>query len=674
MKRLWIPCKLRMNNKNSHMNTRLIILKTTLWALVGTLAMVTVARGIFGLGATTALSDAMPWGYWNALKMSVVALAAGGFVLAGTVYVFGVEKYRCFVRPAILTAFLGYLTFVTILLYDLGLPWHIWHPIVYPQGHSVLFEVAICVMLYLTVLLLEFAPVILEYRWFGHSVFRLIHKILKRVTIPLVITGIVLSTLHQSSLGSLFLITPSRTHELWYSPVIWVLFFVSAVGLGLMMVMAESFFSAWFLGRKLHADLLSGLGRAASVVLFVYVGLRLGDLALRGLLGSAFDGSWQAWLFLLEISLSALVPATLLSFRRVRTSVPGLAICAGMTIFGMIGYRFNVSVVTFLRQMAYFPTWAELAASFGIVAAAMLVFIFFVERLKVYPEEHGDSADTPYGFALKGNYDPGTVQSLLPDSLRAVRRYSLAAIVAAAATLAFLPAELFSTSGLPKTPVAAARTVDGVMLARVSGHGHEISLVGSDSTDSMGNGRASLMMIDGNRNGRLVLFPHKLHVKAFGGAASRDTCVTCHHGNMPFDQNTSCAACHRDMYTATDIFNHASHAAKLGGNEGCAKCHADPAQAKTRTTATACAECHDDMLLADSMIEPPQDDMTGCAAGYMNAMHGLCVSCHEYKAMSEPETYGAQFGDCVTCHRDVDDSDLRRMKPYVVNTLATGTK
>jgi len=341
------------------MNTRLTILKTALWSLMGVLAVVTVVRFVRGLGATTALSDAMPWGYWNALKMAVVALAAGGFVLAGTVYIFGLEKYRSFLRPAVLTAFLGYVTFVTILLYDLGLPWHIWHPIIYPQNHSVLFEVAICVMLYLSVLALEFAPVILEYHWFDRPLFQKIHRLLKKATIPLVIAGIVLSTLHQSSLGSLFLIAPYRTHALWYSPIIWILFLVSAVGLGLMVVTAESFFSAWFFGHKLRIDLLSGLGKAASVVLFIYAGLRLGDLALRGLLGTAFDGSWQAWLFLFELSLGALVPATLLSFRRVRTSAAGLGICAGMTVFGMIGYRFNVSVVAFLRQMPYFPTWMK---------------------------------------------------------------------------------------------------------------------------------------------------------------------------------------------------------------------------------------------------------------------------------------------------------------------------
>jgi Ni/Fe-hydrogenase subunit HybB-like protein len=225
------------------MNTRLTTLKTVLWALVGVLGVVTAARFWRGLGAVTALSDAAPWGFWIAFDvMSGVALAAGGFVLAATVYVFGREKYRPFVRPAILTAFLGYAAVAVGLLYDLGLPWNIWHPIIYPQPHSVLFEVAMCVMLYLTVLGLEFLPVLLEYRWFDRPLLRAIHKLVHAAVIPLVIAGIVLSTLHQSSLGSLFLITPYRLHPLWYSPIIWVLFFLSAVALGLMMVVTESFF------------------------------------------------------------------------------------------------------------------------------------------------------------------------------------------------------------------------------------------------------------------------------------------------------------------------------------------------------------------------------------------------------------------------------------------------
>ena len=163
--------------------------------------------------------------------------------LAATVYIFGLERYRPFVRPAILTAFLGYVAVAIGLLYDLGLPWHIWHPMIFPQHHSVLFEVAMCVMLYLTVLALEFSPAVLEHPWFDRRpALRAIHRVVRRLTIPLVIAGIVLSTLHQSSLGSLFLIQPFRVHPLWYSPILPLLFFVSGLPLNVLVFIS---FYAW---------------------------------------------------------------------------------------------------------------------------------------------------------------------------------------------------------------------------------------------------------------------------------------------------------------------------------------------------------------------------------------------------------------------------------------------
>ncbi len=229
-------------------------------------------------------------------------------MIAGTVYIFHLEKYRPILRPAVLTAFLGYIAVAVGLLFDLGLPWRIWHAMILWQHHSVLFEVAWCVMLYLTVLALEFAPVVLEHKWFQHPLFQTIHRLLKWFTIPLVIAGIVLSTLHQSSLGSLFLIMPHRLHPLWYTPILPLLFFVTAIGLGLMMVTLESFVSSWLFGHKAKKELLGGLGKAASVVLFVYLAIRMIDLTVRGQLGYLFSNSWQSLQFTFEILVSALIP------------------------------------------------------------------------------------------------------------------------------------------------------------------------------------------------------------------------------------------------------------------------------------------------------------------------------------------------------------------------------
>jgi hypothetical protein len=534
-----------------------------------------------------------------------------------------------------------------------------------PQPHSVLFEVAMCVMLYLTVLFLEFCPVILEHPWFNKPFFRRIHGALKRITIPIVVLGIVLSTLHQSSLGSLFLITPDRVHPLWYSPILWILFFVSAIGLGLMTIAAEALFSSWYFGHKLRVGLLSDLGKAASFVLFFYAGLRLGDLALRGKLGYILDGTWQARIFLLEMVLATFLPAVLMAFRRIRSSATGIGIASCSTLLGMVGYRFNLCVVAFARPegASYFPTWMEFAVSLGIVAAACLLFIFFVEHLNVCEAGHEEDAGGR-GSRSRPSFDPLGLGNLLPESLAAARRYSLALVAGASLAAAALPRDVWRGSELLHTPAHAPMVVDGLLTANPvtsKTPSYRISLQQPKSAYSSAD-TAQLFIIDGNRDGRLVVFPHQFHRDKLGGESS---CVLCHHQAMPFDQNTSCRECHRDMYLTTDTFNHSAHIAWLDGNSGCPECHADAMQVKTRETAKACSVCHQDMASTDSIIRPQEGGTEGLAAGYMEAMHGLCITCHKQKLAEEPENYSKSFADCATCHRDIDGMQLRRMSPYV---------
>ena len=193
--------------------------KLTVWraifaAILFSGVYATYLRIFKGLGGSTNLSDQFPWGIWIGFDvMCGVGLAAGGFTLVAIVHIFNIEKYRPVLRPAILTAFLGYLLVVVGLLYDLGRPDRLWHPLVMWNPHSVMFEVAWCVTLYSTVLFLEFIPVVFE-RWGWHKPTAWIH----RISVPLMILGILLSTLHQSSIGSLFLIVPSKLYPLWYTP------------------------------------------------------------------------------------------------------------------------------------------------------------------------------------------------------------------------------------------------------------------------------------------------------------------------------------------------------------------------------------------------------------------------------------------------------------------------
>ncbi len=647
------------------MSRRLILLKTVLWALVGICAVVTVARFTHGLGAVTNLSDAAPWGLWIGFDvMAGVALAAGGFVLAAVVYIFGLEKYRPFVRPAILTAFLGYVAVAVGLLYDLGLPWNIWHPMIYWQYQSVLFEVAMCVMTYLTVLALEFSPVVLEHPLFGRPIFQTILSLLRRAVIPLVIAGIVLSTLHQSSLGSLFLITPYRLHPLWYSPIIHVLFFISAVALGLMTVILESLLSAYFLGHKIRAELLRGLGLAAAAVLGLYTVLRLGDLALRGAL--KLDGSWQSVLFVFELSVSAVIPAALLALRPVRNSVGGLGLCAGLTVFGMVLNRLDVCIVAFARPegMAYFPSWMELSVTLGIVAGGGLIFLFFVERLNVYGEEHPSA---PAGSPERQLHPEG-IRDLSPYSLQAPRWYSLVAILAATFAVAFLPERALLGSKPEQVPVAGSRTLEGQIIPSTEKNPPILKLIASEDGIQTGARQAPLLVIDGNRNGNLVFFDHEGHERRLAPKgepeeSSEDSCGQCHHLNLPLDRQSSCYECHRHMYESTNLFDHATHIRKLDGNVGCRQCHEDTSVAKTLETATACQECHADLTVPGSLVEAPEKRWRE-AAGYMDAMHKLCIPCHEDRAKKQPEEFPSALIRCEGCHNVDHGVDLFNRAPY----------
>ncbi len=646
-------------------NGHLERVKLVLWVFMGMWAVVTVARFVHGIGATSGLTDVAPWGFWIAFDvMAGVALAAGGFVVAATVYIFGLEKYHGLARPAILTALLGYIAVAVGLLYDLGIPWHIWHPMIMPQHHSVLFEVAMCVMLYLTVLTLEFSPAVLEHPWFHRPFFQAVLRLIRKATIPVVIAGIVLSTLHQSSLGSLFLIQPFRVHELWYSPYLYVLFFVSAIGLGTMMVTLEALLSAWLFGHAVRVEILSGLGRIASVALSIYVLLRLGDLWHRGILPRALDGSWQARLFVFELLFSAIVPALLLAIRPVRRSIPGLATCSLMTVLGVIGYRFDVCIIAFSRPegMSYWPTWTELAVSIGIVSGAALVFIFFNENLRIV-EHHGPADAAPHAGAASA--PPDVSRAWFGGPLRrASHRHSFAFVLAAAVSIGFLPEDAIFGPRPHRTPVHVSRTVEALATPApppVRREFHVSSLAGGVPAADAPT-PVAVMLIDGNRDWRFVPFTHDGHAAALGG---RESCRLCHHQNMAFDQNTACWQCHRDMYEISDTFDHAWHVFKLGGNAACNVCHARDFARKRRETALACWQCHGDMVVEGSIVPTVEARLKGLAPGYMDAMHGLCIRCHTRLAETEPEKYGAEFARCDVCHREFQDTDHRRLAPYV---------
>jgi Ni/Fe-hydrogenase subunit HybB-like protein len=348
---------------------------------------VLIYRFAFGLGAATHLSQTTPWGLWIGFDMLCgVALAAGGYTLAAAVTLFGYREFKPVVRAAILTGFLGYVFAVIGLLCDLGQPWRIAYPLVYSWGTtSVMFEVGWCVALYTSVLALEFLPVFFE--WMGWAFpLRLLH----RIEIGAIVMGIVLSTLHQSSLGSLFLMAPGKLHPLWYSPYLPVFFFVSSIAAGLAMVIFESGISHRLFHDRTDPErpvdldrIVLGLARGAAVVLFAYVFLRLQGIADGGewhLLRTGWGALW-----LVEVGGFALLPSLMFAYASRHGRVRVARSAAILAVLGVALNRLDVSIVAFnwRQPFTYFPSWMELVGSVTIVTLGVVTFRWIVNRMPV---------------------------------------------------------------------------------------------------------------------------------------------------------------------------------------------------------------------------------------------------------------------------------------------------
>jgi Ni/Fe-hydrogenase subunit HybB-like protein len=355
--------------------------------------ILTFIRFTEGLGAVTNLSDYNAWGIWIGFDLLTgVALAAGGFVTSAAVYVFGLKKYHFAVRPAVLTGFLGYALVVVALNYDVGRPWRLPYPFFVQQGTtSVLFEVGACVLLYLVVLFLEFCPAALE--WLGLKKLR---NILIKLTMVLTIFGVILSTLHQSSLGALFLLAPSKLHPLWYSSYLPVFFFVSSIFAGLSMVIFESTLSHRFFAHKMdeehqkgREDLAFGFGKAASFVLAGYFSIKV--------IGIAADNNWHylstpyGYWFLVELLGFVALPCFLYAMGVREKSLKLIKWAAVWTVLGLMINRLNIAVIAFNWNLPsadrYFPHWMEIGISIFLVTAGIIAFRVIVTLMPIFYED-----------------------------------------------------------------------------------------------------------------------------------------------------------------------------------------------------------------------------------------------------------------------------------------------
>ena len=354
----------------------------------------TYARFALGFAQATHLSDAQPWGLWVGIgTLCGVGLSAGGFAIAAAVYLLGFERYRPVLRAAVLVSFLGYMSVIAGMMYELGLPWRIWHPIFMWNRASMLFEISWCVMLYSTVLALEFSPALIEkVPWTGLRTWYL--KWHHEILIGLVMAGVVLSSLHQSFLGGLYLLTEGKLDPLWYSPNLTTLFYLSAIPAGLAVTIMALYLSIRSLDVKLDPRILSEVSRVIAPLLAIYGIFRAVDLARNHALPYLLMWREETLSFWVEIALLVIAPIVLLNMEKVRNNPQNLYWTCAVLVGGFMTNRVDVSVTGLQRSSGvyYVPQWTEFAATLMVLTAAVLAFRYAVLYLDILPRNTAKNA------------------------------------------------------------------------------------------------------------------------------------------------------------------------------------------------------------------------------------------------------------------------------------------
>jgi Ni/Fe-hydrogenase subunit HybB-like protein len=598
--------------------------KEVLWVLAVSFVVVGTARMITGLGASSYMSDAIPWGLWKIFNMVAgAALATGGFVVACVIYVFQLEKYRPLARVAIVVAFLGYGASLTALLFDIGLPWRGWHPFFMWNYHSFLFEVFWCVSCYWGVTAFEMLPIVFE-RLPWPKVTHFLHEI----ALPIIVIGITLSTMHHSSLGSLFMTSPTRLHPLWFSTWIPIEFFTSAMGSGMAGIILVVIVVSWLYNRSLNMPVLTGMAKACAGMLMVYFGIRAVDFTVHDKWQYVFgpDVTWESWVFMVEIMLQVILPVLIIAVPALRTSRGGLLAAASSAVLGLSMHRIDVGIVGYFRTAGevYFPSLGEWLLSLGVISAAALVFLFLVERFYVLeapddcesPEAEGAHADMARQWTLEEFISIATS----PGAMR------VAVIIMVSIPLAMFAVRNQALSPFKPElqPVRAPLGLESETIKRAD------------------------LRIDGNRRDEFVIFPHKIHQEEHD--FYEEQCRVCHHLSLPNDQATQCFHCHQDMNLPTDMFDHEAHQERHGGKDSCVECH-DLDEPKGKLNSPKCIKCHEENM--PGLTDYAPDKFTHMASGYKDAMHGVCITCHrrygeELECMHEAEC----VGNCKNCHPD----------------------
>ena len=358
-------------------------------------------RFLFGIGAVTNLNNQYPWGLWIGVDVAAgVALAAGGFTSAALVYIMHRERFHAIARPALLTAMLGY-TFVALgVVTDIGRWYFVWHPLIMWNGSSALFEVGICVMMYLTVLYIEFLPVVTE-RFLGkvnikkffsflnkplEKLLKILDKGLGKTIFIFIILGVVLSTLHQSSLGTLMIIAGPKMHPLWQTPVLPLLFLLSAISVGFPMIIFESMIASRSFGEKPEMEILTPLGYSVAPLLGIYLAFKIGDMVIRGTFVYLTVINAASVMFTIEVVAGIIIPLRMFLSKKVLETPSLLFTASSLVIFGVLLNRINNFIVAYTPPYSfgtYFPSFGEISVTVGFAALLILVYRIIVMNFPV---------------------------------------------------------------------------------------------------------------------------------------------------------------------------------------------------------------------------------------------------------------------------------------------------
>ena len=355
-----------------------------LLAIIAVAAIVGFVRFATGIGTIANINNAYPWGWWVGYGiMTMIAIGGVGFTMTALVEILGVHRYHSFLRPAVLMGLLCYISAITMLMVELGRPWKVWMVLVSWAPTSALYEVGWCAFLYLTVLALEFARVPLEQAGWQRA-----FRIVSAIYIPIMLLGVTLSHLHQSSLGTLMTLIPHKVNELWWSDNLPLLYLFSAMMAGPAMAILEHLAAARWLGFEPRMNLLAGLARIEAWLVGLFLAFQMGDLFYRGAADAMLSASWFAVSFWVEIGLGLLLPLALLLMPEVRESRRGLATACSLIIAGVLLHRLNVAVIGLrVRHWeTYVPSMGEIAITLGITAAALFVFGWLARVLPIHEE------------------------------------------------------------------------------------------------------------------------------------------------------------------------------------------------------------------------------------------------------------------------------------------------